>query len=125
MPLILDSLPALKPHIDSGKIKALGISTLKTSELMPGVKPISEQGMPGYEMVSWIAMLAPKGTPAAIVTQLNTELRRILQQPETRQRLGVLGVEIVGSMPNELAERVRTEREKWGQIIRSNNIQTE
>ena len=70
-------------------------------------------------------MLAPKGTPAAIVTQLNTELRRILQQPETRQRLGVLGVEIVGSMPNELAERVRTEREKWGQIIRSNNIQTE
>jgi tripartite-type tricarboxylate transporter receptor subunit TctC len=125
LPLILDSLPALKPHIDSGKIKALGISTLKPSELMPGVKPIAEQGMPGYEMVSWIAMLAPKGTPAAIVTQLNTELRRILQQPETRQRLGALGVEIVGSMPNELAERVRTEREKWGQIIRSNSIQTE
>lgn len=125
VPLIFDSLPALKPHIDSGKIKALGISTLKPSELMPGVKPIAEQGVPGYEMVSWIAMLAPRGTPGAIVTQLNTELRRILQQPETRQRLGALGVEIVGGMPNELAERVRTEREKWGQIIRTNNIQTE
>jgi len=125
LPLILDSVPALKPHIDSGKIKALGISTLKPSELMPGVKPIADQGVPGYEMVSWIAMLAPRGTPGAIVTHLNTELRRILQQPETRQRLGALGVEIIGSMPNELAERVRTEREKWGQIIRSNNIQTE
>jgi tripartite-type tricarboxylate transporter receptor subunit TctC len=125
LPLILDSVPALKPHVDSGKLKALGVTSARSSDLMPGVRSLAEQGVAGYEMVSWIALLAPKGTPAAIVSQLNSELRRILQQPQTRERLGTLGVEIVGSTPQQLADTVHTEREKWGRIIRANNIQAE
>lgn len=125
VPLILDSVPALKPHVDAGKLKALGVTSLASSELMPGVRSLAEQGVPGYEMVSWIALMAPRGTPAAITSQLNAEVRRILQQPETRQRMASLGVEIVGSTQQQQAERVVAEREKWGRIIRTNNIQAE
>jgi tripartite-type tricarboxylate transporter receptor subunit TctC len=125
VPLIVDSLTALRPLIESGKLKALGVTSLKSSELMPGVKSVAEQGTPGYELTAWNAFFAPKGTPAAIVQQLNTELRRILQQPETRQRMSALGFDIVGSTPQQLAETVRIEREKWGVIIRANNIQAD
>jgi tripartite-type tricarboxylate transporter receptor subunit TctC len=92
---------------------------------MPQVKSVAEQGVPGYELTAWNAFFAPKGTPPTIVTLLNQELRRILQQPETRQRLGALGFEIVGSTPQQLADTVRSEREKWGAIIRTNHIQAE
>jgi tripartite-type tricarboxylate transporter receptor subunit TctC len=125
VPLIVDSLTALRPHVDSGRLKALGVTSLKSTDLMPQVKSVAEQGVPGYELTAWNAFFAPKGTPPTIVTLLNQELRRILQQPETRQRLGALGFEIVGSTPQQLADTVRSEREKWGAIIRTNHIQAE
>lgn len=125
VPLIVDSLTALKPHVQSGKLKALAVTSLKSTDLMPGVKSVAEQGVPGYELTAWNAFFAPKGTPVPILAQLNTEIRRILQQPETRQKLAALGFEIVGSTPQQLADTVRTEREKWGRIVRANNIQAE
>lgn len=125
VPVIVDSITALKPHVESGKLKALGVTSLKATELMPGVRPVAEQGLPGYELTAWNAFLAPRGTPRAVIDTLHAELRRILQQPETRQRLGALGFEIVASTPQQLADTVRTEREKWGRIIKANNIQAE
>lgn len=125
VPLIVDSLTALKPHVQSGKLKALAVTSLKSTDLRPGVKSVAEQGVPGYELTAWNAFFAPKGTPAPILAQLNTEIRRILQQPETRQKLAALGFEIVGSTPQQLADTVHTEREKWGRIVRANNIQAE
>lgn len=125
VPLIVDSIPALKPHIEAGRLKALGVTSLKSVEVMPGVKSVAEQGVPGFELTAWNAFFAPKGTPAAIVNLLNAELRKILAQPETRQRLSSLGFEVVGSTSEQLAEVVRVEREKWGRIIRAANIKAE
>lgn len=125
VPLIVDSITALRPHINSGKLKALGVTSLKSSELMPGVKSLAEQGLPGFELTAWNAFFAPKGTPAAIVNQLNGEVRKILADPDTRQRLMALGFEVAGGTPQELAERVRTERDKWSRIIRAANIKAE
>ena len=125
VPLIIDSITALRPHINSGRLKALAVTSLKSSELMPGVKSVAEQGLPGFELTAWNAFFAPKGTPAAIVTLLNTEVRKILAQPETRAHLMSLGFEVAGSTPKELAERVRTEREKWARIIRAANIRAD
>ncbi len=125
VPLIVDSITALKPHVDSGRLKAIAVTSLASTSVMPGVKSVAEQGIAGFELTAWNAFFAPKGTPPAIVAQLNTELRRILAQPETRQRLGALGFEIVGSTQQQLADTVRVEREKWGRIIRAANIQAE
>jgi tripartite-type tricarboxylate transporter receptor subunit TctC len=125
VPLIVDSVTALRPLVDSGRLKALAVTSLKSTDVMPGVKSVAEQGVPGYELTAWNAFFAPKGTPAAIVTQLNTEIRRILQQPEMRQKLAALGFEVVGSTPRQLADTVRIEREKWGRIVRANHLQAE
>lgn len=125
MPLIVDSITALRPHVESGRLKALGVTSPKATQSMPGVKSVAEQGLPGYELTAWNAFFAPKGTPAGIVTLLNAELRKILLQPETRQRLGTLGFEIVGTTPAQLADTVRTERAKWGPIIKANDIRAE
>jgi tripartite-type tricarboxylate transporter receptor subunit TctC len=125
VPVIVDSITALKAHVESGKLKALAVTSAKSSALMPGVASVAEQGEPGYELTAWNAFLAPRGTPQAIVTALHAHLQKILQQPETRQRLGALGFEIVASTPQQLADTVRNEREKWGQVIKANNIQAE
>lgn len=125
VPLIIDSITALKPHVDSGRLKAIAVTSLKSTAVMPGVRSVAEQGVAGFELTAWNAFFAPKGTPPAIVALLNGELRKILAQPETRQRLGALGFEIVGSTPQQLADVVHVEREKWGRIIRAANIQAE
>ena len=125
VPLIVDSITALRSHVESGRLKALGVTSLKSTTAMPGVKSVAEQGVAGYELTAWNAFFAPKGTPAAIVSLLNAEVRKILLEPEIRQRMGSLGFEIVGNTPQQLAEIVHSEREKWGRIIKANNIQAE
>jgi tripartite-type tricarboxylate transporter receptor subunit TctC len=125
LPLIIDSITALRPHINAGRLKPLGVTSLSSTELMPGVKSIAEQGLPGFELTAWNAFFAPKGTPAPIVEFLNAEVRKVLAHPDTRQRLMSLGFEVAGSTPQQLAERIRTEREKWGRIIRAANIRVE
>ena len=122
VPLIVDSITALRPHINSGRLKPLAVTSLKSTELMPGVKSVAEQGLPGFELTAWNAFFAPKGTPVAIVSLLNTELRKILAQPETRQHLMALGFEVAGGTPQELADMARSEREKWGRIIKAAKI---
>ena len=122
VPLIVDSITALRPHINSGRLKALAVTSLNSTDLLPGVKSVAEQGLPGFELTAWNAFFAPKGTPVAIVSQLNTEIRKVLADPETRARLMALGFEVAGSTPEELAERVRSERDKWSRIIRAARI---
>ncbi len=125
VPLIIDSITALRPQVNAGKLKALAVTSPKASELMPGVKSVAEQGLPGFELTAWNAFFAPKGTPQAVVTLINTEVSKILAEPETRQRLMALGIEVAGGTPQELATRVRNEREKWSRIIRSANIKAD
>lgn len=125
VPLIIDSITALRPHIDSGRLKPLGVTSLHSTELMPGVKSVAEQGLEGFELTAWNAFFAPKGTSAAIVGLINAEVNKILADPDTRHRLMSLGFEVAGSTPQQLAERIRVEREKWNRVIRAANIKME
>jgi tripartite-type tricarboxylate transporter receptor subunit TctC len=117
--LTIDTVTATRGHVASGKLKALGITTLKTSELLPGVKSVAEQGVPGFEMSPWVALYAPHGTPQPIVDTLNAEVKKILARPETRQRMSQLGFEPVGGTPAQLAAFERQERAKWGPLIKA------
>jgi len=119
IPLIIDTATASRGHVASGKLKALAITTLKSSELLPGVKSVAEQGFPGFEVTAWNAIYAPRGTPRAVVDLLNAEVARILAQPETRQRLLQLGFEPAGGSPEILAAYEKQERAKWGSLIRA------
>jgi tripartite-type tricarboxylate transporter receptor subunit TctC len=123
VPLIIDTVTAVRGHTADGKLKPLGITSLKSSELLPGVKPISEQGVPDFEMAGWNAFYAPRDTPQPIVDLLSNELAKALSQPETRTRLLELGFDPAGGTPADLARFETQERSKWGPVIKATGLQ--
>jgi len=125
VPLIIDTATATRGHVQSGKLKALAITTLKSSELLPGVKSVAEQGFAGFEVTAWNAMYAPRGTPREIVDRLNAEVVKILAQPEIRQRLLQLGFEPASSTPEQLATFEKQERAKWGPLIKAAGLKAD
>lgn len=122
IPLTIDTVIASRPHIAAGRLKPLGLTSARASELLPGVKPVAEQGVPGFEVVAWNAFFAPKGTPPAIVHKLSDQIGRLLQRPELRARLMELGVEPLYLGPAQLGSFVQDERRKWGETIRAADI---
>ena len=125
LPVLIDTVTATRPHIAAGKLKAIAVTSLKGTELLPGVKPVAEQGLPGFEVIAWNALYAPKGTPKAVIQQLNTAINKILTDPETRQKLKDLGYDVGGGTPEQLAEFGRSERRKWGPLIAASGIKAE
>jgi tripartite-type tricarboxylate transporter receptor subunit TctC len=122
IPLVIDTVTAARPHFASGKLKVLGITSLKASEMLPGVKSVAEQGVTGFDVVAWDALFAPKGTPPEIVQKVSQHLQRALQQPETRKKMLDIGVEPLYMAPAQLDAFVRDERQKWGATIKAAEI---
>jgi tripartite-type tricarboxylate transporter receptor subunit TctC len=126
LPLTIDTVTATRPQVNAGKLRALAITSLKSSELLPGVASVAEQGLPGFEITAWNALFAPRGTPPAVITLLNAEVAKALALPETRQRLIQIGFEPAApATPQQLGDFVRAERQKWGDIIRTGQIKAE
>ena len=120
---ILDGVPAALPHIKSGKFRVLANLSSLPIEALPGLPLLSaEPGMQGYEVVVWLGLVAPAGTPADIVGRLQQETVRILGLPEIRAKLSNIGLIPVTSTPAEFAAFIRTETERWGKVIRQAGI---
>lgn len=114
---IVDTPTSLRPHLQSGKLRAIAVTSRQPSALVPGVAAISEQGYPDFDVIAWNALYAPKGTPAQIIQTLNAAFNKALQRPETRQRLLELGFEPAGGTPESLQAFGRSERQKWQVVI--------
>jgi tripartite-type tricarboxylate transporter receptor subunit TctC len=112
-----------KPQIDSGAVRALGVSSRKRSEALRDVPPIAEAGVPNYEATQWYGLLAPAGTPADIIARLNAQARAALATPEMREKLAGDGAEPVGTAPEEFAAHIRHELEKWRTVARAAKIE--
>ena len=125
IPLVIDTVTAARPQIMGGKIRALGITSLKASDMLPGIKPVSEQGVPGFDVVAWDALFAPRGTPQDILQKMSEHLQRVLSQPEMRRKLMDIGVEPLFMGPSQLDVFVKEERNKWGGIIKLADIRIE
>jgi tripartite-type tricarboxylate transporter receptor subunit TctC len=113
------------PYIKSGKLRALGVASLKRSAVLPDVPTIAEQGVPEFEAVSWYALMVPAGTPREIVDKLNTETARLLAKPQLKERLAALGMDAGGGKPQELAAAIQRETARWSDVIRKRNIKAE
>jgi tripartite-type tricarboxylate transporter receptor subunit TctC len=113
------------PHARTGKLLVLGVTGAKRSAVLPEVPTIAEAGVPGYEFVTWHGVLAPKGTPDAVVSLLNAKLKETLTAPEQARFFEQMGFEIVASTPEEFAAHLRRESEKWGKVIRERHIRVE
>jgi tripartite-type tricarboxylate transporter receptor subunit TctC len=116
--LSFTSILSALPHIQQGRLRPLGVTSLKRAASLPDVPTISEAGLKGYEMIVWQGLLAPANTPRAIVTRLNEEVVKILQMPETRERLTAQGLEPVGGTPEQFASYIASEAAKWSKVIR-------
>jgi tripartite-type tricarboxylate transporter receptor subunit TctC len=113
--------PAI-PLVREGKLRALAVMSKTRSQALPDVPTVAESGYPGIECESWVGFLVPAGTPKDITTLLNREIVRVLAAPDTREHIVSLGLELVGSTPEEFAEVIKVAVEKWGKVIRLANI---
>ncbi len=109
------------PHVRSGKLRAIGVTSKKRLDSLPDVAAVAET-LPGYEAVSWGGVMVPAGTPKEIVNRLNVEINKILKMPDIVAKLEGLGAIIVGSTPEEFDKYVKDEIAKWGKVARDNNI---
>jgi tripartite-type tricarboxylate transporter receptor subunit TctC len=113
------------PHVRSGKLKALGVSSAKRVAAMPEVPTIAEAGIPGFEVSNWWGILAPAGTPAAVLERLHKEIGAILDSPDTRRRFELEGAEIARLTPAEFGAFVERETVKWTRVVKDANIRPE
>ena len=120
--LMFDSITSARPHILSGKLRALGVTSAKRSATLPDVPTIAEAGVPGYEVSPWFAVFAPAGTPAAIVNKINAALIDAMKQPDTVAKFETIGAEPIGTTPQQLATHLDKELARWGALIKERNI---
>ena len=113
------------PHAKAGKVRALGVTTLKRVAAVPEIPTISEQGLKGFETGSWFGMSVPTGTPREIVTKLHAESVRILALPEVRNRMTSEGAEFVADTPEQFTAFLRSEIEKWGKAVKASGAKAE
>jgi tripartite-type tricarboxylate transporter receptor subunit TctC len=125
VPLLWVSIPAAAQHVKSGKLKALGVSTLKRSAAFPDVPTLQEAGVADFEVDSWYAMFVPAKTPRAVIDKLNRALNTTLQDAEVRDKLLQQGSEAVGGTPEALGQAVNTELVKWAKLAKDANIKAE
>jgi tripartite-type tricarboxylate transporter receptor subunit TctC len=116
---------AVAPHVKSGKLRALGVTSAQPSALFPGIAPIAAAGLSGYEAVAVSAVFAPAKTPVAVIRTLNREIVRVLAAADTRDKFLALGVEAVGTTPEQLAASVKSEMLRMGKVIKDAGIREE
>ena len=115
---MLDNMVTLIPHVKSGKLRAIAVSTPQRVATFPEVPTISEAGVPGYDAGTWYGVCAPGGTPADVVSKLNAELVRAMKQPEVSAKIAEMGLIAVGSTPAEFAQFIRQQREMAGKLVK-------
>jgi len=119
------STVATLPHVRSGRLRALGVTTLRRAVGLPDVPTVAEAGVPGYESVSWFGLVAPAGTPKDVISRLHQEAVAILRAPEVGERLARDGTEVVAGAPDEFDAYIRAEIVKWAKVVKAAGIKVE
>ena len=114
---MVDTIASLHTQLASGQLKPLGVTSLKSSRLLPGVKSISEQGVPGYELVGWTVVFAPKGVSSEVIQTLTAAISRTLERSDVQEKLLQMGVDSQVKTGAELKAFVASEKDKWGRLI--------
>ena len=120
--IMFSSLIQTTPHIKTGQLRALGTGGAKRNPVLPDVPTIAEAGVPGYEANNWWGMLAPAGTPPAIVEKLNAAVSKALDAPELQKEFAAQGANVVKMTPAEFGKYIKSETEKWGRVVKEGHI---
>jgi len=123
--IMFENLPSALPFINANKLKVLAVTGKDRSPVVKSVPTLAESGFPGFDMVSWQALVAPAGTPRAVVDRLNAEVAKVLKTPEMKEKMTGLGTDIVANSPEQFAQYLREETAKWSKIVRDAGIKLE
>jgi tripartite-type tricarboxylate transporter receptor subunit TctC len=123
--MIFDTITAIQPHVQSGGVRGLAVTTAKRSSSQPNLPTIAEAGLPGYDANTWGGILAPAGTPKAVVATLNAKINKALASEDVRTKLMAAGIEIQGGTPQVFADYIKAEIAKWGRVTKEAGIQPE
>jgi tripartite-type tricarboxylate transporter receptor subunit TctC len=123
--MIFDTVTAITPHVRSGALRGIAVTTLKRSSSFPDLPTIAESGLPGYDASTWGGILAPARTPKDTVNRLNGVINAALKQDDVRARLTTAGIEIQGGTPEQFGSVIQAEVDKWGRIVKEAGIQPE
>jgi len=119
--VVLDNITSALPQARAGAVKGLAITTAKRSEFAPELPPLAD-AVPGFDVTSWFAFFAPKGTPRPIVDRIQQDVRRALAEPAVKEKMAALAAESIGSTPEELGALLKAETDRWGQLIKEQGI---
>lgn len=125
LPVAFDNIATAIPHMKTGKLRALAVTTTQRSGVAPDVPTMVEAGLPGYELSSWQAVFAPAGTPKPVVDRLYAEIGRILKMPDVAKRLGDLGLDLSGMSPAELAAVIKADVPRLGKVVRDSGAKAD
>ena len=116
------NMAAAAPHVKSGTIRAIAVTSAARAPMLPDVPTVAESGVPGFENSGWFGLVAPAGTPKAIVDKVYTDTVKALQRAELRDRLSTLGMAGVGNAPADFAKAIQDESERWAKVVKSRNL---
>jgi tripartite-type tricarboxylate transporter receptor subunit TctC len=119
---VFNNVLSALPHVRSRRLRALAVTSPQRSPMLPDLPTVAESGLAGYEAGAWYAVLAPARTPAPIVTRLNTEFVKVLQQPRVQERITSDGASVIGSTAEILAKTIEADIARWGRVIRQANL---
>jgi tripartite-type tricarboxylate transporter receptor subunit TctC len=123
--LMFDNLPPSLPQIKAGKLRPLAVTSLTRAPALPDVPTIAESGLPGFEASSWFGILAPAGTPPAIIAKLNAEVAKWLASPEGKEKLVAIGANAAGGSPEDFARHIQAETAKWAKVVKESGAKVD
>ena len=124
VPLAIGSVFLVSPHVASGKLRAIAVTSIKPDPSLPGVEPIAAQGVPGFEAYTWWGVFGPGNMPAALANRIYEELAKAIKAPAVREKLVAQGIEVSGASGDQLDALVRKEIVRWAKVIKDNNIKS-
>lgn len=117
--LMFDSISSSLPQIKAGKLKALAVTSRKRSHVLPQLPTVAESGLPNFIVDGWYGILAPAGTPPAIVNKISADIARVMKIPDARERIMGSGYDIIGSTPEQFSAHIRSEVERWSKVVKA------
>ena len=123
--LLFDSIPSSLPQVRAGKLRGIAVASSRRSPVLPDLPTVSEAGLAGFAADSWFGIMAPAGTPREVIAKLNADIQKGLESPEVKEIITKQGGEVMGSTPEQMAAQIKSDRQKWGRVIRESGAKIE
>jgi tripartite-type tricarboxylate transporter receptor subunit TctC len=125
LPMMFANASAAMPHVRSGRLRAIAVTSANRVDVAAGLPTVAESGIPGFEIGTWLGIVAPAGTPASVVDKINAEVRRVIAEPAVKEKLSTQGFTLVDESPDQFNRYLKSEYAKWSKLIKDADIKAD